>query len=61
MSYVNDSPNHFIALEAVSRGMKSMGMIAKVMRGDNHIGEGVNILLAARSGDCRRPQEGEKQ
>jgi len=62
MSSVKDSPNHFIVLDAVSRGMKSMGMIAKVMRVEEHIQQGRKLLcLAALRGDCRRPQAGEKQ
>jgi len=61
MSSVNDSPNHFIVLDVVSRGMKSM-VIANVMRMEDHIAEcGKNACLAALRGDCRRRQEGEKQ
>jgi hypothetical protein len=59
MSSLNDSPNHFIVLYAVSRGMKSLGMIAKVMRVEDHIQVGrKHPCLAALRGDCRR---GEKQ
>ena len=47
MSSVNDSSNHFIVLDAVSRGMKSMGMIAKVMRVEDHI-QVLNILVSQR-------------
>jgi DNA-binding MarR family transcriptional regulator len=39
MSYVNDSPNHFMVLDAISRGMKSVGKIAKVTRLDKAIVE----------------------
>ena len=61
MSSVNDSPNHFIVLDAISRGMKSMGMIAKVMSVEDRIGEGgKNACLAALRSDCRGLQEGEK-
>jgi hypothetical protein len=60
MSSVNDSPNHFV-LDAVSRGMNSIGMIAKVMRVEG-IGEGgKHACLAALRSDCRGLQEGEKQ
>jgi len=62
MSSVNDSPNHFIVLDTISRKMKSVGMIAKVMMVEDHSGEdGKYPLLAAPRGDCRLQQEGEKQ
>jgi hypothetical protein len=62
MSSVNDSSNHFIVLDAISRKMKSVGMIAKVMMVKDHSGEGGKYpRLAAPRGDCRRRQEGEKQ
>lgn len=32
MSSVNDSPNHFMVLDAISRGMKSIGKIASVTK-----------------------------
>jgi hypothetical protein len=62
MSSVNDSPNHFVMPDAISRKMKSVGMIAKVMIVKDHSGEGGKYpRLAAPRGDCRRQQEGEKQ
>ena len=62
MSSVNDSPNHFIVLDTISRKVKSVGMIAKVMMVEDHSGEGGKYLrFAAPRGDCRRQQEGEKQ
>jgi hypothetical protein len=39
MSSVNDSLNHFIALDAISGGMKSVGRIAKVTKLDKVIAE----------------------
>lgn len=39
MSSVNNSPNHFMMLYAISRGMKSTGMIAKVTRLDKALVE----------------------
>src|SRR5215467_12947117 len=48
MSSVNDSLNHFIVLDAVSRGIKSMGIIAKVMRVDGIEEGGKNACLAAQ-------------
>ena len=32
MSSVNDNPNHFMVLDAISRGMKQMGKLAEDMR-----------------------------
>jgi len=62
MSCVNDGTNHFIVLDAVSRGMKSMGMIANVIRMEDDIAEyGKNTCLATLRGDCRQRQGGEKQ
>jgi hypothetical protein len=65
MSSVNDSPNYFIVLDTISRKMKSVGMIAKVMMVEDHSGEGGGkypvTCLAAPRGDCRLQQEGEKQ
>ena len=29
MSSVNDSPNHLVVFDTISRGMKSVGMLAK--------------------------------
>lgn len=49
MSSVNDSPNHFMVLDAISRGMKSIGKIAKVTRIDKvQVELIVNDLLAQR-------------
>jgi hypothetical protein len=39
MSSVNDSPNHFIVLDAISRAMKSVGKLAKVTRLDKALVE----------------------
>jgi hypothetical protein len=39
MSSVNDSPNHFMVLDAISRGMKSVGKLAKVTRLDEALVE----------------------
>ena len=59
MSSVNDSPNHFIVLDTISRKMKSVGMIAKVMMVEDHSEEGGKYpRLAAPRGDCRLQQEG---
>ena len=41
MSSVNDSPNHFMVLDAISRGMKSVGKLAKVTRLDKALVETV--------------------
>ena len=41
MSSVNDSPNHFMVLDAISRGMKPVGKLAKVTSLDNVIMETV--------------------
>jgi len=43
MSSVNDSPNHFILLDAISRGMKSVGKLAKVTRLDKALAEMVVV------------------
>jgi DNA-binding MarR family transcriptional regulator len=49
MSSVNDSPNHFMVLDAISRGMKSTGKIAKVTKLDKALVEMiVNDLVAQR-------------
>ncbi len=49
MSSVNDSPNHFMVLDAISRGMKSIGKIAKVTRLDKALVEMVvNDLVSQR-------------
>ena len=49
MSYANDSPNHFMLLDAISMGMKSVGKIAKVTRLDKAIVEMVvNDLVSQR-------------
>ena len=37
MSSVNDSPNHFVVLDAISRGMKPVGKLARVTRLDKDI------------------------
>jgi type II secretory pathway component PulC len=34
VSSVNDNPNHFMVLDAISRGMKPVGKLAKVTRLD---------------------------
>jgi hypothetical protein len=68
MSFGNDSPNHSMVLDAISRGMKS---VSKVNQG-HEAGEGPRgdggkrPRLAALRPDCRkealfRRQEGEKQ
>ncbi len=41
MSSVNDSPNHFMVLDAISRGMKPVGKLAKVTSLDKVIMETV--------------------
>jgi len=41
MSSVNDNPNHFMMLDAISRGMKPVGKLAKVMRLDKALVETV--------------------
>ena len=67
MSSVNDSPNHFVMPDAISRGMKPMGKLARSTRRDKDFGDdGKRPRLAAGPGDCRkeglfRRQEGEKQ
>jgi DNA-binding IclR family transcriptional regulator len=49
MPSVNDSPNHFMVLDAISRGMKSVGKIAKVTRLDKALAEMVvNDLVSQR-------------
>jgi DNA-binding MarR family transcriptional regulator len=48
-SSVNDSPNHFMVLDAISRGMRSTGKIAKVTKLDKALVEMiVNDLVAQR-------------
>jgi len=61
MSSINDNINHFIVLNTVSRGMKSMGIIAKVMRLDGIEEGGKNACLAALRNYCRELPKGEKQ
>ena len=41
MSSVNDSPNHFMVLYSISRGMKPLGNLAKVTRLDKALVETV--------------------
>lgn len=49
MSSVNDSPNHFMVLDAISRGVKSVAKIAKVTRLDRAVVEMVvNDLVSQR-------------
>ncbi|AIC16358.1 MarR family transcriptional regulator [Nitrososphaera viennensis] len=48
MSSVNDSPNHFMVLDAISRGMKSIGKIAKVTKLDKALVEMIVNDLAAQ-------------
>lgn len=49
MSSVNESPNHFMVLDAISRGMKSIAKIAKVTRLDKALVEMVvNDLVSQR-------------
>lgn len=48
-SSVNESPNHFMVLDAISRGVKSVGKIAKVTKLDKALMEMiVNDLVAQR-------------
>ena len=48
-SSVNDSPNHFMVLDAISRGVKTTGKIAKVTKLDKSLVELiVNDLVAQR-------------
>lgn len=48
-SSVNESPNHFMVLDAISRGVKSVGKIAKVTKLDKALVEMiVNDLVAQR-------------
>jgi hypothetical protein len=68
MSSVNDSPNHLMVLDAISRGMKPVGKLAKVTRLDKALVETVvnDPRLAAPPDDCRteglfRRQKEEKQ
>ena len=68
MSSVNDNPNHFMVLDAISRGMKPVGKLAKVTRLNKALVETVvncpvsQLLgvIAEKKGFFRR-QEGEKQ
>jgi hypothetical protein len=46
MSYVNDSPNHFMILDVISRGMRSVGKIVKITRLDKTIVAIFSQLLA---------------
>jgi protein tyrosine phosphatase len=39
MTSVNDTPNHFVVLDTISRGMKSVGKLAQVTRPDNDLVE----------------------
>ncbi|MEO9294765.1 MAG: helix-turn-helix domain-containing protein [Nitrososphaera sp.] len=49
MSSVNDSPPHFMVLDAISRGMKSVGKIASVTKMDKvQVEMIVNDLVAQR-------------
>jgi hypothetical protein len=49
MSSVNGSPKHLMVLDAISRGMKSVGNRAKVTRLDKAlVGVVVNDLLSQR-------------
>jgi hypothetical protein len=41
MSSVNDNPNHFMVLDAISRGMKPVGKLPKVTRPDKALMETV--------------------
>jgi hypothetical protein len=56
MSSVNDSSNHFMVFDAISREMKSVGKIGKITRleeaprGDG----GKQPHLAEPRGDCRK-------
>src|SRR5262249_50365153 len=66
MSSVNDNPNRFMVLDAISRGMKLVGKLAKVTRLDMVLVAMMINDLAAPPGNCReesliRCQEGEKQ
>lgn len=48
-SSMNDSPNHFMVLDAISRGVKSIGKIAKVTKLDKALVEIiVNDLVSQR-------------
>ena len=53
MSSVNDSPNHFMILYAISRGMKSVGEIVKVTRLDKAIVEN-DMTSATPCGDSEK-------
>jgi hypothetical protein len=55
MSSVNDSPNHFMGLDAISTE-KSVGKIGKVTRLDKAlvVMVGKRPRLAAPRGDCRK-------
>ncbi len=48
MSSVNNSPNHFMVLDAISRGMKTFGKIVKATRLDKNVVDGVINDLAAQ-------------
>lgn len=48
MSSVNESPNHFMVLDAISRGMKNAGKIAKATRLDRATVDMVIADLAAQ-------------
>lgn len=63
MSYVNDSPNHFMIPYVISR-MSSVCKIVKVTRLDKAIVEIVSqrlVVIADKKGLPFRRQEGEKQ
>jgi hypothetical protein len=45
MSSVNDSPNHSMVLDAISRGMKPVGKLAKVTRMDKAL-----VVIAEKKG-----------
>lgn len=48
MSTVNESPNHFMVLDAISRGMKTFGKIVKATRLDKNVVDTVINDLAAQ-------------
>jgi hypothetical protein len=68
MLFVNDSPNHLVVLDAISRGMKSVSKVNQGHKpGQDPRGDGgKRPRLAALRRDCIkeglfRRQEGEKQ
>jgi hypothetical protein len=56
MSSVNDSPNHLMVLDAISRGMKPVGKLAKVTRLDKALVETVvnDLRVAAPRDDAEQ-------